>query len=180
MTKFIWNEVILNSEEDDYYGYDSYEYDKIFFVGFINNCKSYSINVPIKNLTGNELVGNDRLEKLTLNSGFLSTPVIFTSLGLVKTLEINDRSYGGASVFFEDSALIQIEEIKFKSDCFSVIKRIIKFPQNLNKVTMETSDDFAMKIFDKISSVLKSELIPLLKSRLTPFKELVISNADCI
>ena len=115
MTKFIWNEVILNSEEDDYYGYDSYEYDKIFFVGFINNCKSYSINVPIKNLTGNELVGNDRLEKLTLNSGFLSTPVIFTSLGLVKTLEFNKMPKKDVSVFFEDSALMQIEEIKFKS-----------------------------------------------------------------
>ena len=53
MTKFIWNEVIL----DSYYDGDGYKkYDEIFFVGFINNCKSYSINVPIKNLTGNELV----------------------------------------------------------------------------------------------------------------------------
>ena len=61
------------------------------------------------------MVGNDRLEKLTLNSGFLSTPVIFTSLGLVKTLEFNKMPKKDVSVFFEDSALMQIEEIKFKS-----------------------------------------------------------------
>ena len=126
MTKFIWNEVILDlkdrkmdkgyyvSPDDDSDEYDEFfEYDEIFFVGFINNCKSYSINVPIKNLTGNELVGNDRLDKLILNSGFFSTPVTFTSLGLVKTLEFNKMPKKDVSVFFEDSVLMQIEEIKF-------------------------------------------------------------------
>ena len=59
----------------------------VFFIGFANNCISYSCSGQFDNLTGHELVGNDRLEKLQLIN--FESQVKFSSLGKVKKLRIS-------------------------------------------------------------------------------------------
>ena len=80
--------------------------------------------------------------KLVLGGKFLDIPVTFTSLGKVKTLEINGDSDNKIQIVFEDSALTQIEEMKFETYCFKQIGRIVKSPQHLSKVTIYDGNFF--------------------------------------
>ena len=55
--------------------YTNDDSNKVLFVGFIDNCISYSVDRKIDNLTGNELIGNESLEELNLKENFWESSV---------------------------------------------------------------------------------------------------------
>ena len=55
--------------------YTNDDSNKVLFVGFIDNCISYSVDRKIDNLTGHELVGNESLEELNLKENFWESSV---------------------------------------------------------------------------------------------------------
>ena len=81
--------------------YTNDDSNKVLFVGFIDNCISYSVDRKIDNLTGHELVGNESLEELELSFGFWDSSVKFVSLGKVKKLI--------ASAYFLDKENISVD-----------------------------------------------------------------------
>ena len=109
-------------------------FDKVFFDGFINNCLSYSVDGKFDNLTGFELVGNERLEELELRGNFCESPVQFASLGKVTNLRVYSKKKN-SPVYFDDIALTQIEELEINPGTLPLLERIIKLSQKLKKVT---------------------------------------------